>query len=361
MFGMIRTGVLGLAVIGIAMTGRAQQPAAGQVPAPGGAGAAPAIAGATDVLATVTSRNQTDRVTKADVIRFMSRYPLPPPEEREPAYNRALEILVNTQLLNHYLIFQRVQVPESTIDQQLEGYQQQLKREGQDLATLLLQSGRSMADLRKEMAERLRFPEYMSKEATDAKLKEFLRDHRDLFSGTQVRASHILLKAEPNASKEAKDKVKQRLETIRKDIVGGKVSFAAAANRYSEDPANSAGAGGDLDYFTLNSGFVEEFADAAFKLKKGEISGAVETPFGFHLIQITDRKDGKLPDFEQIKPYVVQAYSAELQKRIVEEERKNAKIDQKPMPKDFFPSAPAETVGAPTTAPTAPGAAVPKS
>ena len=59
---------------------------------------------------------------------------------------------------------------------------------------------------------------------------------------------------------------------IRKEILQARLTFAAAANKYSEDPANAGGAGGDLDYFTLDSGFVEEFADAAFKLKKGEIS-----------------------------------------------------------------------------------------
>ena len=101
------------------------------------------------------------------------------------------------------------------------------------------------------------------------------------------------------------------------------------------------GAGGDLDYFTLESGFVDEFADAAFKLKKGEVSQPVETPFGYHLIQVTDRKEGKLPDFEQNKPYITQAFSMELQKEIVGEERKTAKIDVKPMPKDLFPSEPA--------------------
>ncbi len=246
MFRMIGAGVLCLAVMGVATTGRGQQPAPGQAAAPGGtaaAGATPGIPGATDVLATVTSRNLTDKVTKADVIRLLSRYPLPPVEEREANYNRALELLINTHLLNHYLVYQRVQVPETTIDQQIEGYQQQLKREGQDMATLLLQSGKSMTDLRKEMAERLRFSEFSSKEATDAKLKEYLRDHRDLFSGTQVRASHILLKVEPNASKEEKEKVKQKLEAIRKEIVSGKISFAAAANKYSEDPANAGGAG----------------------------------------------------------------------------------------------------------------------
>ncbi len=143
----------------------------------------------------------------------------------------------------------------------------------------------------------------------------------------------------PNATKAEKDQVRQKLEAIRKEILAGTISFAAAANKYSDDPANTGGAGGDLDYFTLDSGFVEEFAEAAFKLKKGEISEPVETPFGIHLIQVTDRQEGRLPDFEKSKPYIAQAYGMQLQKQIVTAERKTAKIDIKPMPKDLFPPA----------------------
>ena len=204
------------------------------------------------------------------------------------------------------------------------------------MPTLLVQNGSSIDGPAQGVRRPAPLHEFAKTKATDAELKNFLNENRDRF-GHPGPASHILLKVEPNASQAEKDKVKQKLEAIRKEIVGGKISFAAAANKYSEDPANAGGAGGDLDYFTLDSGFVDEFADAAFKLKKGEVSQPVETPFGFHLIQVTDRKDGKLPDFEQNKPYIAQAFSMELQKEIVGAERKAAKIDVKPMPKDFFP------------------------
>ena len=97
------------------------------------------------------------------------------------------------------------------------------------------------------------------------------------------------------------------------------MSFAEAANKYSEDPANAGGAGGDLDYFTLSSGFIPEFTDVAFKLKKGSISDPVETPYGYHLIQVTDRKEGRPVDFEQNKPYILNVYAGELQKNLLTE------------------------------------------
>ena len=194
-----------------------------------------------------------------------------------------------------------------------------------------------MDDVRKEFENRIRWSDYVKAKATEASLRKFVADNQDLFSNTQVRASHILLKVEPDASAADKEKIKQKLLGIKNDIEQNKITFAAAANKYSEDPANEGGAGGDLDYFSLNTGLVEEFTDVAFKLKKGAISGVVETPFGFHLIQVTDRKEGKRIDFEQNKPLIVQAYAGDLQKSVVTAERKTAKIDVKPMPKDLFP------------------------
>ena len=211
-----------------------------------------------------------------------------------------------------------------------------------------------MDDIRKELENRIRWSEYVKAKATDAELRRYFAENRDLFSGTQVRASHILLKADPDAPAAEKEKVKQKLLAIKKQIESGKMTFAEAANKYSEDPANAGGAGGDLDYFTLSSGFIPEFTDVAFKLKKGSISDPVETPYGYHLIQVTDRKEGRPVDFEQNKPYIQNVYAGELQKNLLTAERKSAKIEVKPMPKDLFPNAPAANPGRPRPRPPPP-------
>ena len=161
---------------------------------------------------------------------------------------------------------------------------------------------RRWTTVRKELENRIRWSEYVKAKATDAELRRYVAANRDLFSGTQVRASHILLKVDPDAPAAEKEKVKQKLLAIKSQIDANKMTFAEAANKYSEDPANAGGAGGDLDYFTLSSGFIPEFTDVAFKLKKGSISEPVETPYGYHLIQVTDRKEGRPVDFEQNKP-----------------------------------------------------------
>jgi peptidyl-prolyl cis-trans isomerase C len=326
-------------------TGGSQNPAAG---APGAA-RPPAIPGLSDVVATITVGNQTDKVTKGELITFLSRYPLSD-ESRESIYRQGIDHVANTKLLMLFLSRQKLTVSAESIDEEIERLKQRLKSEGQDLANALIQSNTSMDDVRKQIEERLRWQAFLKLRATDATLRKYVTDNRDLFRGTQIRASHILLKIEPNASEADKEKVRQKLVGIKKEIEGGTLSFGAAANKYSEDPANAGGAGGDLDYFSLNTGLIEEFTDVAFKLKKGMVSDPVETPFGYHLIQVTDRKEGKDPDFEQNKPYIYNAYANDLQKEVVAAEKKLAKIDIKPMPKDLFapdaPTAPAVTAGA---------------
>ena len=351
----VRTGLLSVIAWSLTAVSAAQAqtlPKAAEPPsqaaAAGGSASAPGptVTGSNEVVATVTTQNRTDKVTKGEVLNYLSRNPLPAPEDRDAAYHVAVDVLINTALLNQYLARQNIPVPPAKVDEAIERMNQELKSQGQDLATTIKQSDTSMDEIRKVLETRIRWQELVNARATDAVLRKFLADHRDLFSGTQVRASHILLKCDPNDSAGEKEKVKQKLLGFRKDILESKITFAEAANKYSEDPATSGGAGGDLDYFTLNSGFLEEFANAAFKLRKGEISQPVETPFGWHLIQITDRKEGKLPDFEQNRLYILTAYGAELQKEILTAEKKTAKIEVKPMPKDLFPPEPPAGVGA---------------
>jgi parvulin-like peptidyl-prolyl isomerase len=338
----VNTGLLFLAALGLGVVSangqtqseKAQAPPAGEL-APGIA--RPGIPGGNDVVATVTNGNQTDKVTKGEIVTFLSHYPAPRAEDRETVFNETLEALLNTKLITQFLARQNIPAAPEQVDAEVERLKETLKRDGQDLATAMLQNNVSMNDIRKEYEQRVRWSEYVKSKATEAALRKFYADHRDLFSNTQIRASHILLKVDSNISEGDKEKIRQKLANIKSDIEQRKLTFAEAANKHSEDPANAGGAGGDLDYFSLTSGYIEEFTDVAFKLKKGVISDVVETPFGFHLIQVTDRKEGKPVDFEQNRPAILNAFAAELQKSVVNAERKTAKFDIKPIPKDLFP------------------------
>ena len=307
----------------------------GQAPTSPAAPARPSAA----VLSQEVAKVNGEVITRGQVIDLLSRYPIPAGNE-EQVYKDAVDTLANMRLITQFLNRQRFAVSQEKVDEQVAALEKQLKQDGSDLATELLRSNKSIADVRKEIGDRIRWIEYLNAKATDAELRRFVASRKDMFQGTQVKASHILLKVDPKASSEDKEKLRQKLVGLKKDVEANKVSFADAANKNSEDPANSEGGGGDIGYFGLNGGVIEEFANAAFALKKGAISDPVESPYGFHLIQVTDRKEGNPIDFEQNKPYIKQLYGADLQKNLLTAERKTAKIEVQPMPADLFPRAP---------------------
>lgn len=110
----------------------------------------------------------------------------------------------------------------------------------------------------------------------------------------EVRASHILLKTEGKNEAE----VRARAEDILKRAKAGE-DFATLARQYSEDESN-AGNGGDLNYFPRGA-MVPEFEEVAFRLKPGEISDLVTTPFGFHIIKVVDHRQATTRPLEEVR------------------------------------------------------------
>jgi len=119
-----------------------------------------------------------------------------------------------------------------------------------------------------------------------ADVERAYNDNIDQYSTPeQVRASHILLKTE------GKDDaaVKAKAEDILKQAKSG-ADFGELAKKYSEDDTNAKN-GGDLDFFTRGK-MVPEFDTVAFSLQPGQISDVVKSPFGYHIIKLTDKKAG---------------------------------------------------------------------
>jgi len=117
---------------------------------------------------------------------------------------------------------------------------------------------------------------------TDAEIKEWYDGHKDRFMVPEERrASHILIASE----KLGKDKAKARADELLMEIQKNPAAFADLARKNSDDPGSSS-KGGDLGYFGQGA-MVKSFEDATMKLKEGEISGVVESDFGFHIIKLT--------------------------------------------------------------------------
>ena len=121
-----------------------------------------------------------------------------------------------------------------------------------------------------------------------------------LGSKEERRASHILITADKGASQGERSKAKAKAQELVALVKKSPDTFADVARKNSQDPG-SASAGGDLDFFAREA-MVKPFSDAAFAMKKGEVSDVVESDFGYHIIKLTDIKEAKQRSFEELKP-----------------------------------------------------------
>lgn len=140
---------------------------------------------------------------------------------------------------------------------------------------------------------------------SEAEIKAAYDSHKERYvQPEERRASHILISSEKGGKDKAKAKAEELLTEIRKTPA----AFADLARKHSDDPG-SAAKGGDLGFFARGM-MVKSFEDSAFGLKDGEVSGVVESDFGFHIIKLTGVHAAKEKPLAEVKDEI----EAELKK-----------------------------------------------
>lgn len=123
---------------------------------------------------------------------------------------------------------------------------------------------------------------------TDAEVKKYYESHKAQFTTpAMVAAKHILVKMNAPVKPEEEKAALAKIEGVKKELDGG-ANFEKAAEKYSDDPGSKS-KGGDLGLFSKER-MAPEFAQAAFALKKGEVSNPVKTVYGYHIIKVYDIK-----------------------------------------------------------------------
>lgn len=134
----------------------------------------------------------------------------------------------------------------------------------------------------------------------EEELRKYFDENAARFSvAEERRASHILIKSEKGASAAERSKAKAQAEELLAQLRKNPAAFAELAKKNSQDEGSAAN-GGDLDFFGRGA-MVKPFEDAAFALKKDEISAVVESDFGFHVIQLTGLRGGDKKSFESVR------------------------------------------------------------
>ena len=173
----------------------------------------------------------------------------------------------------------------------------------------------------------VRWNKYLGQQITDRRLEEFFDAHRRDFDGTEVRVGHILFQGDALGNPAVRRQLVERAAQLRREIVGGETTFAAAAEKYSAGPSRSSG--GDLGFIPRHERMVESFSKAAFALGKGEISPAIVTPFGVHLIQCTDLRPGT-KTWADVRSALAAAYAQDQFHKLADEMRPSVAIEYNP-------------------------------
>lgn len=209
----------------------------------------------------------------------------------------ALQQLIMTKLLAQQAAIDSIEVSQSQVDDQLNARMREMVRRAGGKERLENFLKRSLLQYKEEMrpilTEQIKAEQFQNTiveqiSVTPQEVKRYFEslDQDSLPSfNTEVEIGEIVMF--PELTKEEKNVFRDRAEQYRQQVVDG-TDFGTVARFYSEDPG-SAVQGGELG-FAPRDNYVKEFSAMAFRLKEGEISPVFETEYGFHFLQVLERR-----------------------------------------------------------------------
>ena len=229
---------------------------------------------------------------------YLASSGMTPESYRENVINQYARQYLVTEAINEY----DITVTQDDLDKAWEDFVANYDSEDAALETLTnvgytkdtylqsMESSLAQQKLRDKVA-----PE---QDPTDDEVIEYVNDNIDTYNHGR-RSSHILIKVASDADDATKEEARQKAQEVLDKINNGEISFEDAAKEYSED--SSASDGGDVGWDKMTS-FVTEYQDALSALSKDQVSGIVESSYGFHIIKCTDyfHVDGEVTSIDQI-------------------------------------------------------------
>lgn len=196
----------------------------------------------------------------------------------------ALQDLVDQRLMLQAARRERIRVDNKLVNEEFNALQEAY---GDQFNSVLRMQGLNHASLRELIRENLLLEKVREEKSrvvvTDEELREAFDAERE-----EIEVRHILIDPSDDDLGGDWDAARARAEEILERLMAGE-DFETLAAAYSADPG-SKDQGGDLGYIRRDTPFVQEFLDAAFNLDVGEMSAPVRSAYGYHIIQVTDRR-----------------------------------------------------------------------
>jgi parvulin-like peptidyl-prolyl isomerase len=254
-----------------------------------------------DVIATVNGeeifRKELDR--RLGVLKRMNQ------EVTRSVQIQVVNQLTKKVLLKQFVEGQNIDISVEEVQGELEKIKYFLRSNPNDseksLEEILETQGSNINELEDEIRRTLALSKYLDEKVDDDEKRSYFEANENAFNGEKIKASHVLIDTTKLKTDAELEKAKQKIEEVKKEIDNG-ADFAETARKYSTCP--SAENGGDIGFFQRKGSLVEEFAEAAFSMEVGEISAPVKTEFGYHIIKVTDKEDGKDVSYEDVADMV---------------------------------------------------------
>lgn len=239
-------------------------------------------------------------ILNSDISQLVDMYRVQNPKDVPADIEKQIfEKMIDTRALIAYARKDSVLIPTDQVDSAVRQFTDQLRQEAgsqEALEQKIAEYGLAIRDwlrlLRQQkedelLQRKLEEARFGQIRVSGLEVQRFYETHSDSLPDKQsvVSMSHIMMTIKPDPEREAA--VRKRIEAIQAQIMD-QGDFGEIAKKYSEDLA-SAKTGGDLGFFSRGT-FVETFEDTAFALKPGEMSGIMQTRYGFHLIKKEEEK-----------------------------------------------------------------------
>jgi peptidyl-prolyl cis-trans isomerase C len=265
--------------------------------------------------------------------KVMLRGQTPPADQNAAIDKQAVEQLISAELLYQAAAKMEVKDIDKQVDAKLAQGKERFKDE-QEFKKAIKELEMDEKELREYTRRDLLITNFV--EATfvgkvvvpETEIRAFYDKNPDKFTQREtVKASHILIGVDGNATADEKKKAHEKAEKLKKELAGG-ADFAALAKGNSTCPSSQQG--GDLGSFGKGE-MVPAFEKAAFALKPGEVSDIVETQFGYHIIKLTEKKSAAAVEYKDVKAKIEEFLKGqkvnEAIQKYLEETKKTAKIE----------------------------------
>jgi peptidyl-prolyl cis-trans isomerase C len=288
-----------------------------------------------DVVAEVNGQPIAGRFLKA-ISEAQIQGRAAPAEQRATVYRGILDNLITRELLFQEALARKIKVDDKAVQQAYDQSRAQAQSEDAWKVQLARQGFTPetfRAEIRTQQTLRAFMAEVSSKtteqDVTDTEIRAYYDGHPNEFDVPErFDASHILVALASNAPADMRDKQRAKAQALLDRARKG-ADFAKLARENSDDPG-SAKQGGQLSPFAGDR-MVKPFADAVSALKPGELSGVVETQFGYHIIKLHKRLPGEHLTFDtvqvQLRSFLVQQKREQAMGQLIQQLKAKAKIE----------------------------------